>query len=531
MSNLLTTAEGVLAMREACREQIKHRMSRFFHRTLVPEWLNFNLTGQQEFSITNVLGLLNENHDPEIISLVQLLSTLGGFPVSISDQDIYINKNGSDETGIGTADQPYETPLTAINNLPAILDHDYRIILQHDGLAGVTVYENTDVLISTVLRKGTLTIVGEGDVIVARTGDTLTGSVDVGTAAGKRFTVAGAGWGVNAYQGMWIRPTNGANQDEAIPILKNNAVEIWTRYQTNSPAIGDDFDIVRPSVVWKLNSLTLDLTNQNRRTFTGHGRFMMANLMLDLSGTTTAADTLTMIGVQSKLWLDFVKIVLADFGFFDIKTDGVGINSTVPYENAVSALTGINFANWADNTQSTETPGFTVLRLTPGLADNYQLETIKSVILGLTCSEGVSMNETTIDGSAVGQVSNSGIHTGNLLRTVLVNGNGANPVWFIRSDVNLQNVHIMNSTGDAVTVEGGFVRFNADVSCDVVNVAGFALSAGPLCHGQIEQDGASFAGAGGDINFTSPAPDLPFVWPAAGASQTDGNGSYVVRPG
>lgn len=534
MSNLLTTANGREAMRQATIEQILHRMSRFFHRNVVIAFENWVNGGN--FDISVVLGQLNDLHDPEILNWLSVLGLMGGLQSSLVDTDIVVSSLGDDTTGIGTTDYPLATIGEAISRLPKNIDHGYRILAQHDSGAAYTTYVDDVVQFNSNIRAGFLSLLGVGSPVVLRTGDVLTGATILGSNGGIQYSTAG-GWGVDAYQGSWMLATSGAAAGQAIPVLHNDFDNLWCRYHINAPIIGDTFDFVTPSIRWKLNQLTINYDGTQRDDLSeGIIPVGLANMELDFSDSPMNTKALEISGKNRDraFFMDFVVMVSDDNSEDDVhlvntrfNPDDVGTMD--PAISAETGLTGTIDNIYTQSAASRQVCGFNWVRETRGLLTKRCMIAENCSLSNAMFADLIRLMSSETDSAAVGCIENSpGFNM--VISSTLVWGT----LWdapilvsrgraeFASSFVYLGNYAVACYFGEC------YFRNTMECSPTIVNYA-FLCSTNARC--QTAGALAGFTGVIGDAVFTAPNPDVGVAWPGAGGWVTDGMGANISRAG
>ena len=142
MSNLLTDQEGRDVVVTAQRYLIQRRLSRFFKRTFVIAFDDYENTGYFDLSI--LLGQLNEAHDPELRALFRLLALTGALPTTFETLEVYVDgTTGNDISGDGSATHPFKT-LWFVDYLPKTILHPVRIVIADNCNAGGQLSLNFD---------------------------------------------------------------------------------------------------------------------------------------------------------------------------------------------------------------------------------------------------------------------------------------------------------------------------------------------------------------------------------------------------
>jgi hypothetical protein len=293
MADLLSNNDGrQLLYRVACFLG-RSRMGRALHRNFYQAWQEWRNTGS--LNLATLLGSLNPAVQDEILSIGTMLGDLGCYEGATYDNmTVYVDAdNGSDDTGDGTSDKPYQT-LTFLNtgHFPFFINHQVRIIIK----GAVTVEALR--LDHVIGPFGSLSIIGQGAPNVVNTSQgagpfTLTSATALqpGPEAGWDLGFATT-FGVDELYGKWIRFEDGACAGQALPIHENLANNIYTRAGWNgNPAMGDNFVVVEPS-----NSITADrMEFELKASMYNHAddraaRFNLMNLKLDITGQPLATN-------------------------------------------------------------------------------------------------------------------------------------------------------------------------------------------------------------------------------------------------
>jgi hypothetical protein len=528
MSNLLTTDEGRLAVRQATVEQLLHRMSRFFHRTTVIAFNNW-LNGAN-FDLSTVIGELNELHDPEVLKLLEAISLFGGLQSSLMDMTFYVSSQGT-LTGTGTMTDPFLTPGQALSVLPKYIDHDYRILLQGDGTP--ITYIDGDLYAEITVRNGTFVIAGLANPINQATGILLDGDNVLGVNSGCEFISSGAGWTSHEFQGSWIRAQNGAAQNIAIPIQTNGIEEIYSRYFATKPAAGDTIDIVYPSITWQVNSLTLQIAEQkNYSITTGYVKIAFANLDINIVDSTNFLQHITMTGTQdTKIWLDFVRYNCNDSGAQNVSYENLNVNvNNLRFD--LSSIIPVSFANWGSTSISDDSPGQTIVRQTKSLLTVQTFQCINSLIENVTLGNLTRLLDSTINNSACSGIWSDQRNSKMRVIKALINTSGNVGISVFTGYCEIFNAYFLSSAVHAIEGKLATVKIGSEVQCNTGGIPGYALDCSSISHCVIEQDGSNFRGTSGDILFSSRNPDITALWPnLPGTDRVDSIGSDVVWPG
>ncbi len=272
MSNLMNTTEGRNALIEAQKYLLRRRLSRFFKRNLV---VNFNeyLAGGQ-FNIQGLLGQLNAINDPEIIELYRLLGIVGGLDVTVADMDIHVNAiTGSDETGDGSATNPYAT-LWFVNSLPKKLKHRIIIYLQTDIVCNDTLCFDQTI----AHTNGQIFIVGRKPYLVTKT-------VSINSVINHQARYIINGTNTTSDYNAFVHFRTGIHQGKCFPLLDNDGAGNYQipYHISGPPAPGDIFDVVVPDTRLTLAGLIVDMQGPQKPLTGGYSqlpRFCLQNLYI-----------------------------------------------------------------------------------------------------------------------------------------------------------------------------------------------------------------------------------------------------------
>lgn len=275
MSDLLNTEEGRNALLLAQRYQLEHRLSRFFHRTVVIDFDRYE-AGSQEFDLATTLGNLNKAHDNEILEIYRLLASIGGLSTTLADMTIYVNETtGSDVTGTGSAARPFAS-LWFVENLPRRINHKVRVVLMSDVDDGT----RNIWLDFSFGAGGSFAIIGSGAPTVLQT-----------NTVGAIGTLGGGG-------GSWIACVNPWLVDDGFLFSKNYAVPLHKIDTISGPANvtcqshpfsiagvtnGDPISMIAPSRTLRIHSLGGQCIGQNSVEFSQVGIFNL-NITFTPSG-------------------------------------------------------------------------------------------------------------------------------------------------------------------------------------------------------------------------------------------------------
>lgn len=286
---ILDTQNGRWIMQGLACHLSKRRMSRRFKRSFYQAFDAWKQTGT--FSLDTLLNNLNDVDQGEISALNQLLIQLGCSQLgsAFNGGILFVDPlNGSDETGDGSSDNPFET-LEFLNGpfFPKIIDK--KIIIRVAATAPLNM--NKILLDHTIGENGCLSLVGNGDprVIPTSAGSgpfTLTGVTQIGTPVSCNNLQVGVVFGVNELMGKgnWLLFQSGACAGQAIQIHDNTANNIFTRGGLNGvPLIGDTFIVVNPLPIIVCPVWDIQIKGSIHGNTTDElSRFNLLNLQIDL---------------------------------------------------------------------------------------------------------------------------------------------------------------------------------------------------------------------------------------------------------
>lgn len=326
MSNLLNHPYGEQALIAAVRDQLLHRMKRWFERNTNIAFYDWVANGKiaglgGTLSLTTILGELNVAHDQEILDLFQAYNSLARDSSGLA-ADFYVDSvNGDDVTGNGTADTPFANIFRVQEILPYEINSNINIfvsapagnpiLFMHDmnhrfGPAGQLTIQGTD---AQVIEDGPLTV-------------NAWTQVGVGMAYAYTCQSVAPGWVVGEHKGRWVHCLTGANAGRYYCIVDNSADTLYLIHTVYPMAPGDTYEIVSPGtnifLPFQYFRANLDApqTDQN-------ARFIMTNLNF-------WADIPEFCGDQGcDLWFALVNFV--DFSFTG---NTINVNHYAPLDDA-----------------------------------------------------------------------------------------------------------------------------------------------------------------------------------------------------
>jgi len=182
--------------------------------------------------------------------------------VTQEDIDLYVDGTlGDDDSGDGSVLRPYATIAKAHEQVPFILRHSVHIRIAAGSYTGwpSEIYHRAE-------ENGQLTFDGAAPTVTVSV-QTITGvaTVDPWTIHGIEIIVAAAGWTPNAYRGKYIKIKTGASAGYYLSIVWNDTDTLYCGPYSYPPAIGDDFEIVEPSVIVSATNENYDIRIDNAR--------------------------------------------------------------------------------------------------------------------------------------------------------------------------------------------------------------------------------------------------------------------------
>lgn len=327
MSNLLNTDNGRLAVITAQRFLLQRRLSRFFRRNLVIDWDRWR-RGVSEFDLETLLGQLNQQHDTEILELLQLLGVVGGLEFTFQDMNIYVNATtGSDVDGTGSVDRPFAS-LWFIKTLPRTILHNVRIILQ-------TSIVETDGLCFqfNIQGDGTFSFIGQGNATVLETGLEI-------SAVNNTFAVTGLYIEPTAVYSAdrrltFLRMTSGLEATNCVPVFMDDHTvpEILTpRIPISTAAATDNFEFILPSITLTVPFMTFKCSMPENASTTNHRniRVCIANMQIQIAND--YSENPILIDNSGPMLISFVRILENTTGLQHTITAKSDINNGNAYD-------------------------------------------------------------------------------------------------------------------------------------------------------------------------------------------------------
>ncbi len=200
---------------------------------------------------------------------------------------LYVATTGDDDTGEGTALNPYATVERAYADLPKTLKHECKILVEAGNYAS-----GWPKSIAPIIEDdGSLAIVGVGVPAVVSGPWTVTGVADLGTG-GQRVTVGAGGLGaVDSLCGQWVMVATGGHPGNVHQVVANTDTTIDLIKVTDGPHNADTFNLVNPAVKIATEGFSIVYAAHTACEMDGSfvvrsSRLAMHNLYLDASAAT-----------------------------------------------------------------------------------------------------------------------------------------------------------------------------------------------------------------------------------------------------
>jgi len=497
-SNLLNSSAGVIALRVAVMDQIERRIRRWFKRNTVVAFDDWVAGGKTAFSLQTVLGNLNQEHDEEVLNLLDALQQFEKQLIE-QDYDVYVDSdNGNDITGIGTAAAPFQTIPRAQELIPETIASKVNVFLS--GTFNNVLHEKR-----IIKRNGQLSYQGIDDPNVIAVGPyTINTWTPIGAGiCGNQIAILGAPWIAENYRGKFVHMLDGAAQGAFFAISHNGVSDLMVGYVTAAPAPGDTFEIVEPGTSltsidfeWRIN-LTFSDSEIEGGVF--GSSYILAGLKINTFILLSSSDYSIPI-------FPFCYIEgLYSYIFHCEINDWAWKDSTQTFN-----------PRWNDNNTNNT---FINIYISYGNFCRIAKTTIGTVYLNGTNSY---IYRCAVEYITQNQTPNSGL----FLYTSYLHNDGTKPI-----------IETFNG-GLNLTIDRGYVYQCTDIiyaqRCDiqiknlqgnVAGVSGFALQIAP--NSQISLVGALPNPAAGQVHWITSGATVPA--PAIGASITDGHGSFVYR--
>lgn len=480
-------------------------------------------------------------HPPDIRSLE------AGFYATTAAMTLYVATTGSDTTGDGTVGNPYATVEKAYNDIPKIIRHECKILVEAGSYSGGWPKSIDPVLYD----NGRLLIIGVGSPTVVSGPHIVTGVSDLGSFTGQLITVGAGGLGAtDALCGGWVRVDAGGVVGTAHKIAASTDTTIVVNKITNAVQNGDTISIIRPAITISIpDGFYIEHSPTETKYAVSTNRFsqiLLHNLVLDGSSCTYRIGSFIIRGDKNCTLnpsnfsipgprLDFCQIILptSQTGAMEIANCSVNSYRTVVVDGdyVTDGLTGLT------NCTATvgEIPGVSITggsgartQRTVGLENS---ELFSAAILGTMMT---ATGRARLFVSSVGALYTS---VGSRLEatSVMVEGKAASNAVSpgLYSYLSLSYVYIRKAS-DAIDKTKLVTLVLSNVACDPVTVTGSAVRVG-VCS-SVLQIGAltNFVGASGSGNkayyFTCDTAIKSNTWLAANfASATDAKGAFITR--
>ena len=484
-SDLLNSANGVIAMRVAIMDQIQRRMRRWFKRNTVIAFDDWLASGKTVFDFATVLGQLNVAHDDEILNLLDLLQQ---FEQSIitEDYNIWVDSvNGNDVTGIGTEDLPFQTLPRAQRLIPYEISSNVNIFLSGDFTEVIAEKRHIKV-------GGQLTFQSIDDATVIDAGPyTINTWTSIGT---------GAPFPIEGHKAKFVEMLDGAAIGSIFCISHNGASDLTVGYVTTPPAPGDTFRIIEPRTTITTPNFVWNIDINSDIYELGFGtQFIIAGCKIN-----------TALQAHSK----FELLINLPFCY---------INNYITY----SFDSNINDIAWYNNTQAVN-PSWTQNN-TNNTYVNYVVlygvysRVAKTTINTLLCyTPNNYIYRCSIEKLEQNQPPDCGIY----IYTSYCHNDGTKPIFQTLNGCLRLTIYrlYVQQCSDIIDAKRCDISINT-LQANVATVSGFTLHIGP--NAQVSFIGALPSPAAGDITWYTTGATV--AQPGIGASVTDTHGSFVYR--
>jgi hypothetical protein len=345
MSNLLQTAAGRYAVREAAVDMLKKRLRRFFERNTVIAFDDWVTGTNPTIELSSILSTLNPAHDAEVENLFSALAVLGALPATLDDINIYVDGiKGNDVTGDGTTTAPYATLWFLEDLCKTRLDHHVRIV--------VNILTEVDTLdVEPNIGNGTFAIVGQSTYVTSDPGGILTAvtPVNVGppVTPGTVLTVGAAAWVPHDWRQCWVRVKDGVNAGQVYPITDNTATTLTIDAYDLLPAMGDDIEIIIPGNLIVVNDrfcVRARTANPSSPAAGNGAKISILNLRIVDAGTMSGRDSVTFSSQDLEMQASFVRVesqAQTLYYWTNIKTS---LNGQAAYDTLLLNYTGLGGA-------------------------------------------------------------------------------------------------------------------------------------------------------------------------------------------
>jgi len=343
MTNLLQTTNGRAAALVAKNFLLQRRMSRFFKSRLPIAVEQYETTGI--FDMATFLGALNEGHDPEILTLFELLGLSGALGVTVQDMSIYVDALGSDETGDGSAAKPFGS-LWFFDYLPKRVNHKIEIVI-----SGTVVDGSFDLMFDhTFSGDGSINFIGDG--APTQIAGPFTVSAVTAFAGGIAGTKIDSNIGAGApYAGKFVEAIDGADAHVCAVIdhIKAGSTVIHTGPAIfNAIAAPDQIRVIEPTPILQIRSLYGYARGEKKAwNFTyRRNRIVFMNMKLVLSSQQESEDRFVWEN-QCHTQFSFVQLQLLSMGTIKLTLSGY-VNDGSSISTTAEALTNSGLLNLND---------------------------------------------------------------------------------------------------------------------------------------------------------------------------------------
>ena len=392
------TLSNEIGRRIACYLGRK-RMSRHFDRTFYrafDAWKTAEelVPGSGTFDIATLLDDLNDVNQQDIEYLNRMIMEIGCIDTQSSYEDttIYVDPvAGSDITGDGGSASPYASLEFLTSGIfPRYINHAYRILILSD------LTTDNLCLDQVIGPNGSLSIIGVSAPTVVNT------SIGTGPFAITNINTYGSQY--HAYEfltttptdfiadelyGNWIRFTTGDCAGECLPVHSNGVNSIWTRTGWSVvPSIGDQFEIIEPSITLNCQTINLALSGPKnvKHTTVEGSRFNLINMKIDVAGIDNASDHFVL---QNNLLsqISFVTLIYASgiSNWCKIESD---LNQNRSTDTGIAALSEADINNLDMGNEFYQTcSGLLIYRTTTpdGSANEFQISKLARYVSAIDC--------------------------------------------------------------------------------------------------------------------------------------------------
>ena len=249
MSNLNNTPLGQMILTEASRDFLIKRIREWFERNTVISFVDWVNSGKTIFSLQTVLGQLNVANDNEIYNLFDLYNSLEATPPITAPIHFYLDSvTGSDITGTGTTAAPFRTLPRIQRLLPQVINS--RIVIHLAGAASYTALDDMDLRFGP---NGQLLFEGMESPTGALGPYTINTVTPLGlNLCATQISLAIGPWVPGAQIGKFIHVLTGAHAGQYFAIGQNLAGSLFITNTAIDLVPGETFEIVNPGTVIQL---------------------------------------------------------------------------------------------------------------------------------------------------------------------------------------------------------------------------------------------------------------------------------------